>query len=139
METHGTGKENPKVLVIGNHPAVIVSLRTMMSFRKLDVVATSEPEVALQAVQAPGAEISLAMVDVRTIAMDPQVLAERLRAADPNLKILYFSSLVDGEVIRMGIIDPARNVLRSEGVIAAIEEALGRNAPLKTMTAGRLP
>ena len=128
--------ENPKVLVIGNHPAVIVSLRTMLSFQRLHVVAASEPELALQAMHATGAEISLAMVDVRTVAMDPRTLAAHLRAIQPDLRILYFSSLVDGEVIRLGIIDPARNVLRSDGVIAAIEEALTPAVPLKTMTAG---
>ena len=135
---HGARIEKPKVLVIGNHPAVVVSLRTLLSIRNLHVVATNEPEVALQTVEAPGAEIRLVLVDVNTVAMDPQALGARLCEINPNLKILYFSSLVDGEVIRLGIIDPARNVLRLDGVIAAIEEALAPAAPLKTMAAGRL-
>jgi DNA-binding NarL/FixJ family response regulator len=134
MNSHGSNG-NPKVLVVGNHPAVIVSLRTILSLNEMDVVATSEAEGAIGYVEEPGPEIRLALVDVRTVAMEPRALAERLRAAQPNLKVLFFSSLVDGEVIRLGIIDPDRNVLRTEGVVAAVEEALGLAAPLKVMTA----
>jgi hypothetical protein len=54
--------------------------------------------------------------------------------------------MVDGEVIRLGIIDPEGGVLCKEGVVGAIEDALaqpgrpakpGRKQRLRTMTAGR--
>jgi DNA-binding NtrC family response regulator len=140
----GSNNGHSKILVIGNQPAITVSLRTMLTLRELDVVAVAEVQEALRAVKADG-PIRLALIDVRTVEMEPRALGERLRRIQPELKILFFSSLLDGVVIRMGIIDPERNVLRSEGVMAAIEEALGLGGDvgggrakggLKTMTAG---
>ena len=49
----------------------------------------------------------------------PRLLAERLRAIQPEIAILFFSSLADGDVIRLGILDSERGVLRQEGVVNA--------------------
>ena len=53
--------------------------------------------------------------------------------------MLFFSSLVDGVVIRLGIVDPDGGVLRQEGVIKAIEQAIYFRLPAEqpmTMSAG---
>jgi hypothetical protein len=145
MRPRGSNKQQ-KLLVIGTQPAVLISLRTMLNSGRVHVLATDEPELAIRLVQTVHSKIGLALIDVCTIELEPRVLAERLRAVRPGIKILFFSSLVDGEVIRLGIIDSEVGVLRQEGVVRAIEDALDQPAPwakperkkrLKTMTAGR--
>jgi response regulator RpfG family c-di-GMP phosphodiesterase len=112
-----------KILIVGSQPAVLISMRTLLTVRALHVLATDEPDVAIRLAQTTHAEIALALIDVCTINMEPRALADRLRVERPGLKVLYFSSLVDGEVIRLGIVDDG-GVLRKEGVVHAIEDAL---------------
>jgi len=138
MKVYGANKTH-KILVVGDQPAVLISLRTMLSMRSIYVIATDEPEAAIRLAQTVHADIVLAMVDVCTIKMDPRELADRLRAERPGLKVLFFSSLVDGVVIRLEIVDPDGGVLHQEGVIKAIEEALSYKLPMQqpmTMSAG---
>src|SRR5258707_4370817 len=104
MKSPGANKQQ-KLLVIGTQPAVLISLRTMLTLDRVHVLATDEPELAIRLVQTAHSKIRLALIDVCTIAAEPRVFAERLRAVRPEVKILFFSSLVDGEVIRLGIID----------------------------------
>jgi response regulator RpfG family c-di-GMP phosphodiesterase len=128
-----------KILIVGSQPAVLISMRTLLTVRALHVLATDEPDVAIRLAQTTHAEIALALVDVCTINMDPRALAARLRAERPAMKVLYFSSLVDGEVIRLGIVDDG-GVLRKEGVVQAIENALVETQELEkrpqTLSAG---
>jgi two-component system, cell cycle sensor histidine kinase and response regulator CckA len=123
MKAFGATKRQ-KILIVGSEPAVLVSLRTLLTVRALHVLATDQPEVAIHLAETTHAEIALALIDVCTVNMEPRELAERLRAERPGLKTLFFSSLVDGEVIRLGIVDPDGGVLRKDGVVKAIEEAL---------------
>jgi DNA-binding NtrC family response regulator len=145
MSTRAITKRRPKILVVGNEPAIVVSLRTMLTLSKHHVIVTDEPASAVKLTKTIHSDIRLALIDVCATDVEPRLLAERLRSVQPEIKILFFSSLVDGEVIRLGIVDPARAVLREDGVVAAIQEALQpsvdsvRTAPnggLKTMTAG---
>ena len=139
MKTIGANKRQ-KLLVIGNEPAVLISLRTMLTVKALHVLATDQPHVAIRLAQTVHAHIPVALIDVCTVQMDPHALADSLRAERPGIKILFFSSLVDGEVIRLGIVDPEGGVLRKEGVVKAIEEALReKRKPAerpRTMSAG---
>ena len=138
----GSGEINgqQRILVVGNHPAVNVSLRTMLSFSQLHVVATDDPEIGVSLARNTRGKFALVLLDVSLLEVDPEDLAGRFRAIQPDVVILFFSSLIDGEVIRLGIIDPVRNVVRKDGVVAAIEEALHTAAypavALKTLTAG---
>jgi DNA-binding NarL/FixJ family response regulator len=141
MKLRGAAKEQ-KLLVIGTQPAVLISLRTMLNLGRVHVLATDEPEVAIRLVETSQSEVGLALIDVCTIDMEPRMLADRLRAVQPEIQILFFSSLVDGEVIRLGIVDGPGGVLRQEGVVQAIEAALeekdrpAKPEVLKTLTAG---
>jgi len=145
MKTTGADKQQKQLLVIGTQPAVLTSLRTMLNLGGVHVLATDEPELAIRLVQTVYSKIRLALIDVCTIEVEPRMLAERLRAVRPGIKILFFSSLVDGEVIRLGIVDSEGGVLREEGVVRAIEDALEEPGQatepegkrLKIMTAGR--
>lgn len=127
-----------KVLVVGSEPAIVISLRTMLAVRSVNVLTADSPDVAIHLAQTTNTDIPLALIDVCTIDMEPRALAERLRAERPGLKILFFSSLVDGEVIRLGIIDPEDGALKREGVIQAIENALCDIAQpvMKSLAAG---
>jgi DNA-binding NtrC family response regulator len=116
--------KNQKILVVGTEPAVLLSLRTMLSMQALEVFATDEPDLAIRLTQTQETELALGLIDVCTTDMEPLALAENLCARQPGMKILFFSSLVDGEVIRLGIVDPESGVLRKEGVMRAIENAL---------------
>src|SRR3954452_15998264 len=102
MTTDGSNNKRQKLLVIGSQPAVLISLRTMLNLGSLHVVATDEPEAALRLLEASHPAIGLALIDVCTVDVAPRILAERLRAIRPEIKVLFFSSLVDGEVIRLG-------------------------------------
>src|SRR5438128_8361646 len=113
------GAVKQKLLVIGTQPAVLISLRTMLKLGSVHVLATDEPEVAIRLVETSHSEVGLALIDVCSVEMEPRMLAERLRAVRPEIKILYFSSLVDREVIRLGIIDHSSGSLRKEGVVRA--------------------
>jgi two-component system cell cycle sensor histidine kinase/response regulator CckA len=123
------GIKRQKILVVGNEPAILISLRTMLSVRTLHVIATDDPDAAIRLAQNVHAEIALALIDICTITMEPRELADRLRTERPGLKVLFFSSLVDGVVIRLGIVDPDGGVLRKDGVVKAIEEALYSRLP----------
>ena len=75
-----SANKKQKILVVGNQPAVLISLRTMLSVRALHVIATDEPRVAIRLAQSMHAEIGLALIDVCTLAMKPRELADELRA-----------------------------------------------------------
>lgn len=139
MGSSGTNKRQRKILVVGNDPDIVLSLRTMLTFAEHDVLTTHAAEVAIPLARTTHYNIGLALIDVGTAGLEPQVLAERLRSARPGIKTLFYSGLIDRGVIRLGIVDPASGALRKDGVMAAIQEALGvRAAPNetpKTMTA----
>src|SRR5579872_5195125 len=89
-----------RILVVGNSPAVNVSLRTMLSFSELHVVATDDADVALSLARNTTGKYALLLLDVSLREIDPQDLASRFRAIQPDIVILFFSRLIDGVVIR---------------------------------------
>jgi len=63
-------------------------------------------EAALRLVQEQGLEPDLVITDVIMSGMSGSELAQRLRAARPDLKVLYMSGYPDDAIARHGVLDP---------------------------------
>jgi two-component system cell cycle sensor histidine kinase/response regulator CckA len=75
------------------------------------VLAAPDGEKALQVALQNAAPIQLLLTDVVMPGMNGRVLAERLAARQPSLKVLYMTGYADSFVAGHGVLDPGVHLL----------------------------
>jgi PAS domain S-box-containing protein len=93
------------LLVVEDDPAVRALTRTVLKSSAYDVFEASDPEDALRWVEEHNQPIHLLVTDVVMPGMSGRVLAERLTALRPSLKVLYVSGYTDDAVVRHGLLE----------------------------------
>ena len=76
----------------------------------------------------PG-RIDLLLTDVKLVSASGRELAEHIRAARPELKVLYISGYTDDDAVRTGSIPPGSKFLQKPftlgALVAKVKESLG--------------
>ncbi len=92
------------VLVVEDDDAVRKIAAQVLASRGYRVLAASNGELALRAMQQDGGRIDLLVTDVVMPVMDGRQLAERLQSIQPRARVLYTSGYTDDAVVRHGVL-----------------------------------
>jgi len=111
---------SPPTPALGSHTILLVedeqSLRKLAHKILKDVgYAVLEAEggsKALEIAEQYKSRIDLLLTDVIMPGINGRMLAEKLSAARPDMKILYMSGYAEGEIARHGFLQPSVQVLR---------------------------
>jgi signal transduction histidine kinase len=100
---HGT----ETLLVVEDDPSVRDLARGILEAQGYEVLTASNGSEALEAAREhKGLPISLVLTDVIMPVMGGNVMAERLRATNPDLKILFSSGYTDDAISHHGVLQP---------------------------------
>jgi CheY-like chemotaxis protein len=109
------------VVVVEDDESVRELVRLMLSNRGYDVLAAVDGEEAARLCAEHPGGVQLLLTDVVMPEVNGRVLAERLGALFPGLRILFMSGYSDEAVVRHGIIRPGTAFIEkpfSEGSLA---------------------
>jgi PAS domain S-box-containing protein len=106
---HGAGEH---LLVVEDEPALRTLLRTMLANLGYRVTLAADGREALVAVEEQGLRPDLLLTDVVMPGMSGPLLAERLRRAHPELKVLFMSGYTDDALGHHGVLDPGTVLLQ---------------------------
>jgi PAS domain S-box-containing protein len=99
------------ILVVEDDPSVrVIAVRTLRALGFSVLEAASGPE-ALRLAAAHEAPIHLLLTDVVMPHMGGRELAARLRAARPDLKVLFTSGYTHNAIVHRGVLDPGLSFL----------------------------
>jgi hypothetical protein len=91
------------VLVVEDEPTLRHLARSVLEIQGYNVISASNGQEALHAVRGhKGAPISLVITDVIMPLMGGKVMAEWLRTANPDLKILFTSGYTEDSISQLG-------------------------------------
>ena len=98
-----TPREAATVLVVEDNPAVIALVQRILTKRGFTVLATHDPNEALELCRTHPHRIDLLLSDVVMPDVSGPELAGRLQALRPGMKVLFMSGFTDEGVIRHGL------------------------------------
>jgi PAS domain S-box-containing protein len=98
----GPGRGTETILVVEDEPAVLALSRRALEAQGYVVLAASEPAAALRLVELHGGTIHLLLTDVVMPGLSGRVLADRLTARRPGLRVLYMSGYPGDAVVQHG-------------------------------------
>jgi two-component system cell cycle sensor histidine kinase/response regulator CckA len=100
-------KGTERVLVVEDEPAVRQLARMVLQAQGYEVLSASTGEEGLRVVhEQQGPPIRLVITDVIMPKMDGNVMAESLKLAYPELKILFTSGYNDDAIAHHGVLNP---------------------------------
>jgi two-component system, cell cycle sensor histidine kinase and response regulator CckA len=97
--------EGERILVVEDDPVLRELFARMLADLGYAVELADGGEQALQAVAERGLRPDLLITDVIMPGMSGKILAERLAAAHPPLKVLYVSGYTDDTIVHHGVLD----------------------------------
>ena len=123
-----TSASRGTILLVEDEPVVRRFAKRALELHGFRVIDAGSPEEAL-ALAKPEQSISLLLTDVVMPRMNGRELADRLKAARPDMPVLYMSGYPAGLVQQEGL-DPSMRFIskpfKSADLIATITEILGR-------------
>ncbi len=98
-------ESNDATILLAEDDAPVRELvRTMLSKKGHTVLCAANGEEALEMASTHAGTIDLLLTDVVLPGLNGREVAERLRAARPDLKVLYMSGYTDDAILRRGIL-----------------------------------
>jgi len=117
------------VLVVEDDEAVRHVARRILESAGYTVLTAASGREAVALCESLSTKIDLVLSDVVMPGMSGRVLAQRLTALRPNLKILYMSGYPDDAIARHGILDPgthfANKPVTRVDLLQKVREVLG--------------
>jgi signal transduction histidine kinase/CheY-like chemotaxis protein len=93
------------VLMVEDDAAILAMCRNMLEGLGYKVLAANSPAEALRIAETHSGVIQLLLTDVIMPEMNGQVLAERLKAARPGLRVLFMSGYTADIIADHGVLD----------------------------------
>ena len=136
--------ETKTILVIDDHPSVLIVLKAMLEGSRCNVLLAHDTESALRLAQTNDLAIDLILTDITMPDSSGRDLADRILAVRPGVKVLFMAAFVDSEVVRIKLLERVGGLLPEPftkgGLVECIREklavSLGRSTNAKTMNAG---
>ena len=82
------------ILAVDDEPGVLALVRRCLDDERVTLIEASSGKEALERI-AKGPALNLLITDLRMPEMEGDELARRVRALDPDLKVLYLTSYAD--------------------------------------------
>jgi two-component system cell cycle sensor histidine kinase/response regulator CckA len=131
------------VLVIDDQPSVLIVVKAMLESGLSNVLLAQDADSALRLVESENLPIDLILTDVTVRDTSGIDLANRILAVRPGVKLMFMSAFVDGEVVRVKLLEQAPGELGplgKDGLVECVRRKLAdsssSNGRPKTMTAG---
>lgn len=139
-----TTNESKNILVIDEHPSVLIVLKAMLESSICNVLLANDAESALRLAQTSDLAIDLVLTDITMPDSSGRDLADRILAVRPGVKVLFMSAFVDSEVVRIKLLERVAGFppepFTKDGLVECIRETLAaspdRSTKPKTMSAG---
>jgi signal transduction histidine kinase/CheY-like chemotaxis protein len=126
---HGSGT----ILLVEDEEAVRTLAAALLRRFGYDVLEGAGGPEALDLAAGHGGPIHLLVTDVVMPGMNGRQLAERLRASNPALRVLYMSGYTDNAIVHHGVIDRGVSFLQKpftpESLARKVRETLDAPAP----------
>ena len=108
------------ILVVEDEPGIRALVRKILRREQYNVLEAGSGEEALKVAAAHVNGISLLVTDVMLPGMSGRDLAEGMREAAPELKVLYVSGYTDDEAVRVGAFPPGSKFLQKPFTLGAL-------------------
>jgi PAS domain S-box-containing protein len=108
----GPGRGTETILVVEDEPAVLALSRRALEAQGYVVLAASDPSAAMRLVELHGGTIHLLLTDVVMPGLSGRVLADRLAARRPGIRVLYMSGYPGDAVVQHGELPPGSAFLQ---------------------------
>jgi CheY-like chemotaxis protein len=92
------------ILLAEDDASVRELVRAMLSKKGYVVLCASDGEQAIDMAATHGGTIDLLLTDVVLPGLNGREVAERMRAARPDLRVLYMSGYTDDAILRRGVL-----------------------------------
>ncbi len=124
--TEGRLDGNERILVVEDEPAVLELVRRTLESYGYTVLHAGSPQRALRAMEEGEARVDLLLTDVVMPGMNGRELAERLRALDPALRVLYMSGYSSDVAADRGLLPAGVPLIAKPFSPAALAEQVRR-------------
>lgn len=94
------------VLLVEDQDMVRAVIRQLLEMEGFQVIEAENGRVGLQKQPEYPPNLKLVISDVRMPVMNGPVMVEELRAAYPNLKVLFISGYAEGDIKERAMVDP---------------------------------
>ncbi len=109
------------ILLVEDEPGIRALVRKILRRENYSVLEAGTAEEAIAMASTTG-RIDLLVTDVMLPHQSGRVLAERLLAQRPDLKVLYVSGYTDDDAVRAGAIPPGSRFLQKPFTLGALVE-----------------
>jgi PAS domain S-box-containing protein len=107
----GDTRGSETVLVAEDQPAVRSLVRRALEADGYQVLEAGDGVDALRLAEEHDGAVDLLLTDVVMPRMGGRELADRMRAVDPGLRVLYMSGYAEEQIARRGVLDPGTHLL----------------------------
>jgi PAS domain S-box-containing protein len=114
------------ILVVEDEADVRVLVKRLLASAGFAVLTAASPKEAEALFVEHGASVDLLLTDVVMPGMNGRVLAERLRAARPSLRVLYMSGYNESVLGPHGVVDDGIQLLLKPFAVHELAEAVRR-------------
>lgn len=122
MPEQATGE---RVLFVEDEAAVRTVVERTLVKNGYEVVSAASAEEALRVAEG-AAPFQVLVTDVILPGIDGRVLAERLRAQSPELRVLFISGYTENAIVHGGVLDPGIHFLQKPFMSAELLSAVRR-------------
>ena len=116
------------ILAVDDDPAVLRLLDQTLSAAGYRVLVANGGRSAIQVYEAAAGPVHLLLTDVMMPDLTGPVLAERLRASQPNLPVLFISGFHDADLVQRFVTNKGFALLskpfNAAGLLRVVEDSL---------------
>jgi CheY-like chemotaxis protein len=119
-----SGQESKTILVVDDEPVIRKLVAAMVGQLGYTVLTADSGEHALTIFRNHGQPIELLITDVIAPGMSGPMLADKLAALQPNLKVLYISGYDNTHVVRKYVVEKGHALLAKPFTVEALREKM---------------
>jgi hypothetical protein len=108
------------ILLVEDEPGIRGLVRKILRREAYNVIEAGSAEEAMAMATPEAGRIDLLVTDVMLPKLTGRDLAEHLRAARPDMKVLYISGYTDDDAVRAGAIPPGARFLQKPFTLGAL-------------------
>ena len=117
-----TGQESKTILVVDDEPEIRKLVSAMVAQVGYTVLTADRGEHALTLYRKHGQPIELLITDVVAPGMSGPMLADKLSAMQPDLKVLYISGYDNTHVVKKYVVERGHSLLSKPFTMEALHE-----------------
>jgi len=125
-----TGQESKTILVVDDEPEIRKLVGAMVAQFGYSVLTADSGEHALTLVRNHAQPIELLITDVVAPGMSGPMLADKLSALQPDLKVLYISGYDNTRLVQKYVVERGHALLTKPFTLEALREKMEAMLPV---------